>query len=115
MGIFPPTGRTDSISSMAMRLILTVEEVFDIAGRGLVLTPKIPENLGFAIRPKDPVQLRTPQGRTLETYIACFSSGRPRGGGHRFYCIVLPPDLPKSDVPIGTEVWYLSSGGEDRG
>jgi hypothetical protein len=87
-----------------MRLILTVEDVFDIAGQGLVLTPKIPDNLGFDVRPKDPIQLRTPDGRILETCIACFSSGRP-SGGRRIYCIVLPRDLEKRDVPIGTEVW----------
>lgn len=87
-----------------MRLILTVEDVFDIAGRGLVLTPKIPDELGFGVRPNDPIQLRTPDGRILDTYIAGFSSGRPRGG-HRIYDIVLPRDLQKRDVPIGTEVW----------
>ena len=87
-----------------MRLILTVEDVFDIAGRGLVITPKIPDDLGFAVRPNDPIQLRTPDGRILDTYIACFSSGRP-SGGRRFYDIVLPRDLQKQDVPIGTEVW----------
>lgn len=88
-----------------MKLILTVEDVFDFGGRGLVLTPKIPDNLGFAIRAKDPIQLRTPDGRILETQIACFSSGRPKGGPRRFYCIVLPSHLLKQDVPIGTEVW----------
>jgi hypothetical protein len=67
-----------------MRFILRVEDVFDVAGRGLVLTPQIPDNLGFAVHRRDPIQLRTPDGRIIETYIACFSSGRP-SGGRRFY------------------------------
>jgi len=90
-----------------MKLILTVEDVFDISGHGLILTPKIPDDLGLTVRPKDPIQLRTPDGRILETYIACFSSGRPIGGDRRFYCIMLPRDFMKPDIPIGTEVWLV--------
>lgn len=43
-----------------MRLILRVDDVFDIAGRGLRLSPAIPRDLGFPIRPKDRIQLRIP-------------------------------------------------------
>jgi hypothetical protein len=89
-----------------VKLILTVKDVFDVAGIGLVLAPQIPDDLGFAIRPKDPIQLRTPDRRVLDTCIAFFASGRPTGGGRRIYDIVLPRDLLKQDVPIGTEVWF---------
>jgi hypothetical protein len=103
------TGRTDLqlVDFLAMKLILKVEDVFDIAVKGLVLTPSIPDNLGFAVRPKDLIQLRTPDGRVIETHIDCFGSGRPRGSSRRFYDIVLPRDLLKKDVPIGTEVWLV--------
>lgn len=90
-----------------MRLILTVDDGFDITGVGLVLGPKIPDNLGFAVRPKDSIQLRIPDGRVLETHISCFASGRPIGGGCRVCNIALPLDLAKQDVPIGTDVWLV--------
>jgi hypothetical protein len=92
-----------------MRLILKVEDVFDVAGRGLSLAPAIPTNLGFEIRPKDRIQLRTPSGRILDTHIASFSFGKPIGGGRTIVAIELPPDIPRDDVPIGTEVSFLPS------
>lgn len=92
---------------MAMRLILTVGEVFDMTGRGLTLAPKIPDNLGFAVRPKDRIQLRTPNGQRLDTHIASFSLGKRIGGGPTIVAIELPSDIRREDVPIGTEVWFL--------
>ena len=92
-----------------MRLILKVEDVFDIAGRGLTLAPAIPTNLGFEIRPKDRIQLRTPNGRILDTQIASFSFGTPIGGGRTIVAIELPSGIARDDVPIGSEVWFLPS------
>jgi len=92
-----------------MRLILKVEGVFDIAGRGLTLAPAIPHNLGSAIRPKDRIQLRTPNGQILDTHIASFSFGKPIGGGRTIVAIELPSEMRREDVPIGTEVWFLSN------
>jgi hypothetical protein len=90
-----------------MRFILKVEEVFDIPGRGLTLAPKMPGHLNVDVRPKDRIQLRTPNGRLLDTYIASFSLGKPRGGGPSIGTIELPFDIRREDVPIGTEVWLL--------
>ena len=92
-----------------MRLILKIEDVFDIAGRGLTLSPPIPDNLGFAIRPRDRIQVRTPNGRVRDTHIASFSLGKPIGGGPCIVTIELPSDIRKDDVPIGSEVWLLPS------
>ena len=61
------------------------------------------------IRIKDEIQLRTPDGRVKETYVAAFEhvkysqpappiDERPIG-------ICLPVDITKADVPAGTEVW----------
>ena len=63
-----------------MRLLLKLEDVFNIAGWGLTLAPAIPDNLGFAIHPKNRIQLRTPNGRVLDTHIASFSLSTPIGG-----------------------------------
>lgn len=92
-----------------MRLILKVDNVFDMAGRGLTLSPAIPHDLGFAIRPKDRIQLRPPNGRTLDTYIAAFSLGKPIGGGPTIVNIELPSEIGREDVPIGTELWFHSN------
>lgn len=92
---------------MAMELILTVEDVFEITGRGLILAPKIPDNLSFAVRPKDQIQLRTPNGQRLDTHIASFALGKPMGGGPTIVDIELPSDIRRDDVPTGTEVWLL--------
>jgi hypothetical protein len=90
-----------------MRFILKVEDVFDLTGRGLTLAPAIPDNLGFAVRLKDRIQLRSPNGRRLDTHIASFALGKPIGGGPTIAAIELPSDIRRDDVPIGTEVWYL--------
>jgi hypothetical protein len=92
-----------------MKLILKIEDAFDISGAGCVVTPEIPKNLGFNVRAKDPIQLRTPEGRVLDTYIDEFMSGRPRFSRYRLYCIVLPSPFSKRNIPIGTEVWLLTA------
>ena len=94
---------------MATRFILQVEDVFDIAGRGLTLAPAIPTNLGFEIRPRDRIQLRAPNGRILDTHVASFSLGRPIGGDRTIVAMELPSDIPRDDVPIGTQVWLVPS------
>jgi hypothetical protein len=94
---------------MALRLVLKVGDVFDMAGRGLTLAPAIPRDLGFTIRPKDRIQLRAPNGRTLDTYIAAFSLGKPIGGGPTIFNIELPAEIGREDVPIGTELWFHSN------
>ena len=91
-----------------MKLILKIEDVFDISGVGCVVTPEIPVDLGFNVKPKDRIQLRTPEGHVLDTHIVGLMSGRPAGSSRRFYDIVLPSTLSKRDVPIGTEVWLLT-------
>ena len=53
-----------------MRLFFKVEDVFHVSGRGCVIVPAIPENLDFKVRTKDQIELRTPDGRILQTHIA---------------------------------------------
>ena len=88
-----------------MKLILKIEDAFDISGVGCVVAPEIPDDLGFKIKPKDRIQLRTPEGRVLDTQIDAFASGRPTGSIRRRYPIVLPDPFSKCNIPIGTEVW----------
>jgi|KBSMisStaDraftv2_1062788.scaffolds.fasta_scaffold650157_1 hypothetical protein len=92
-----------------MQLLFKVEDVFDLAGRGCVLVPAIPEGLDFRVRPKDQIQLRTPCGRLLETHIDAIELVKPLDGGPCRMAIMLPRELVKEDVPPGTEVWFPES------
>ncbi len=82
------------------RHLFTVEDTFTIRGRGTILVPGIvPEGDG-RFRIGDALRLRRPNGSEVEATIdgiECFNV--PQGT----YPIVV--GLPKSDVPLGTEVW----------
>jgi hypothetical protein len=67
----------------------------------------IPAEAAFEIRVKRPIQLRTHDGRVLDTYIAAIEFVKRQDGGGRRTAIMLPRDLVKQDIPTGTEVWLL--------
>jgi hypothetical protein len=90
-----------------MRILFKVEDVFEVSGRGYVITPVIPADATFEIRAKDPIQLRTPDGHVLDTYIAAIEFLKLQDGGGCRTAIMLPRDLVKQDIPTGTEVWLL--------
>jgi translation elongation factor EF-Tu-like GTPase len=90
-----------------MTLLFKVEDVFDISGRGCVIAPVVPAGADFKIRAKAQIQLRTPDGRVLETHIASIELLKPQDGSACRIAIMLPRDLVKQDVPTGTEVWLL--------
>jgi hypothetical protein len=48
-----------------------------------------------------------PDGRVLDTHIASIELLKPQDGSACRMAIMLPRDLVKQDVPIGTEVWLL--------
>ena len=89
-----------------MRFLYTVQDVFEITGRGCVLTPGISETTppDINIRARDPIQLRRPDGSILRTHIhGVVMLDR----SDRSWCapVSLPPEFKKADVPIGTEIW----------
>jgi hypothetical protein len=83
-------------------LLFTVEGVFELKGRGVVLT-------GYASRPEQPrpkagqsIELRLPGGTTLFTRI---QDVEPRFCEGVNRAILLSPDNPRDGVVAGTEVW----------
>lgn len=89
------------------RRLFTVEDVFAIRSRGLVLVPGITLRPGERFRPGDPIVLHRPDGSRVEAEIGeleCLS-GRP--GSLEIH--VLLRTLSKDDVPIGIEVWSTGS------
>lgn len=88
-----------------MTLLFKVEGVFDISGRGCVLAPQVFSNLDVKVRAKVQLQLRTPDGKVLDTHIASIELGKPQDGSPCRTFIMLPREFVKKDIPIGTEVW----------
>ena len=86
-----------------MRCLLTVEDTFQIQGRGLVVVPT-PRVEDFRGPGTVPVELRRPDGSHSAaelTVLPQFISPTPKV--LRWACLFR--SLTKSDVPIGTEVW----------
>ena len=80
--------------------------MFEIDGRGCVLTPGVSEATppDIKIRARDPIQLRRPDGSVVRTHI---HGVEILDGPGRRSCVpvLLPPEFAKSDGPIGTEIW----------
>jgi len=89
-----------------MRFLCRVKDVFEIDGRGCVLTPGISEATppDIRIRVRDPIQLRRPDGSIVRTHIHAVEI---LDGPGRRSCVpvLLPPEFAKADIPIGTEIW----------
>jgi translation elongation factor EF-Tu-like GTPase len=90
-----------------MTFLFKIEEVFEIHGRGCVIVPLIAEQADFKIRPQDAIQLRTPDGRTLNTHIGSVELLKEVGSCRM--AILLPTDIQKQDVPKGSDVWLMQS------
>lgn len=87
--------------------LMTVEDSFQIAGRGLVVVPA-PLVQEYAGPTKVPVKLLRPDGSELETELHIshvFQTPPPKE--LRWGCVL--PKLQKQDVPIGTEIWLAGA------
>jgi translation elongation factor EF-Tu-like GTPase len=89
--------------------LFTVEDTFQISGRGCVLVPGPSAEEGSQrIRIGDRVCLRKPDGCSFDTTIAGVEMIGHRSRPKVITApILLPGDVTKGDVPIGTEVWLL--------
>jgi hypothetical protein len=89
-----------------MTLLSTIESVFEISGRGCVIVPGISESVrgDLVVRHSAAIELRNPDGTVTRTRIVALELG---SGPNRRQSFLLPPDLSKDDLPIGTEVWLL--------
>jgi len=94
--------------------LFRVEDVFEIQQRGCVLLPGVPAPSDQipVIRKEAAILLRRPDGSERATFIRALESIR-RDKFHPEVPILLPRDLTKEDVPIGTEVWLARTGSGD--
>lgn len=90
-------------------LVGKVFDTFEIKGRGIVVATdttyeQLPREL--KLRVGDPVELRIGGAVVLQTKIVGIEHCDPWSPTHTFG-FLLPRDLSKADVPIGSEVWSV--------
>src|SRR5688500_16252886 len=97
-------------------LLCAVADVFAIEGRGCVVVPGLPDPSPTipVLRRGAPITLRRPDGSELQTTIRDLEmiSRRPPVP---FTPFLLPSLISKSDVPIGTEIWYYPNENDTYG
>lgn len=97
---------------MEPSLLFTVEQVFQVSNMGCVVAPGVTPGPSVPeVRPGDPIRLLKPDGEIVDTWIHSiphFSYGsRPRPEVPKLP-FVLPPEISKEDVPLGTRVFHLA-------
>jgi hypothetical protein len=89
--------------------LIVVEDVVVITGRGFFLMPGLPVNtLPHRIRVGDKIELRRPEGSCISTVIAGIEHAKLLRVGST-WPLRLPESIREGDVPVGTEVWWISS------
>ena len=86
-----------------LKLLMTVEDSFQIAGRGLVVVPG-PLTEEFAGPASLNVDLCRPDGSTVHALLLIQHQFQtPPSPERRWACVFAT--LSKQDVPVGTEIW----------
>jgi hypothetical protein len=90
----------------ALIFISRIEDTFETTGRGMVLIPSIPDDgKKYVVQIGDSLEVRKPDGQRLITTVAGIEMcNSPK----RFIPLLLPTDVRKEDVPVGSELWHLS-------
>ena len=89
-----------------MSKLFTIVDSFDISGRGLVVaSDQTFRTLGDVdVRIGDVIVLRSSERPDRNTTVHGIEHCDP-WSPDRVFAILLPPDVDRSDVPNGTEVW----------
>ena len=95
-------------------LLFVVEDRFNISGRGCVLVPGIPPEPGLpTVHVGDSIRLIKPNGDVIDTKIHGVEMINYRGRPPERITVPISVSRPlsASDVPVGTQVFYI--GGRD--
>jgi hypothetical protein len=84
------------------RILSVVKEVFDRAGQGCVIFPGIPIDSTYTVKVRDPIRLIRPDKSIIETCISGIEIFTGAVAGP--FPIRMPPEIQKSDIPIGTKI-----------
>jgi translation elongation factor EF-Tu-like GTPase len=93
-----------------MQFLFEIEDVFDICGRGCVIVPGVPCELGRDVKTGEQLLIVTPHGEHIRTNIAAFemiNRGRPMA--HAPFS--LPRAIAKANVPVGSKVYLFDFAG----
>lgn len=83
--------------------LFKVEDTFQITGRGLVLVPGLGQNAD-RVKVGMPIKLKKRDHTEIATKILSIEI-LVTNSPVEFSPIVLPKEIRKEDIPIGTEVW----------
>ena len=101
---------------MDLQFLFTVEQAFQISGRGCVLVPGIPSTVSLpGVRVGDKIRLTKLDGGSFDTTIngvELINYGARKPPENISVPISLPASISKQDVPPGTRVHYLGRGCE---
>jgi len=102
------------LAVIAMLHLFTVADRFQIEGRGCVLAPGLPIDAGSPnLRKGARIRLRTPAGTETDTFIKDLEMISYRHRPEKISIpILLPKDITKKDVPVGTEVFLIEEKDE---
>jgi len=91
--------------------LFVVEQSFQLAGRGCVLAPGPSIEPGATpVRVGDKIQLLLPSGARMETHIGGLEMiKRIVRPAVLTAAVLLPPDISKDQVPVGTQVFLLAA------
>jgi len=94
---------------MEPTLLFIVEDAFQITGRGCILVPgPVAEPGGPTLHIGDPIRLAKPDGQLVDTKIRAFEMiGRRPVPKVITAPILLPREITKDQVPVGTQVFSL--------
>lgn len=85
-----------------------ITDVFSISGRGCVMFPGIPLGSPLRVQINAPIRLIRPDGSELVTRVAgieMISTSQPHPTP-----LLLPKEIDKSQVPLGTKVYLEGDG-----
>ena len=89
-----------------MRYLCTIEDVFQITGRGCVIVPGVPKALPLPLRLGTKLLVRQPNGKTMKTTLHGVEMIH-RGRLMDHVPISFPPHVRKDDLIIGSQVFAL--------
>ena len=89
--------------------LFIVADRFQIEGRGCVLVPGLRTEPGSPNLSKGArIRLRTPEGKETDTFIEELEMISYRKRPEKIYIpVLLPRDITKDDVPVGTDALWL--------
>ena len=91
-----------------MKFLSKIEYITQAQNGDLLVAPGVPRLVRNipTVRVQDKIQLRTPDGRTINTYVKSLElSSGPKA--HECIPILLPNEIAKEDIPIGSEIWHV--------